>query len=458
MAGEQFPVEEITEEKMDRTNRKKYYLIEQDNTYYRTLKTDQLTKAIERETRTQQEIQAMNIEQWLDENRPGLDEKTKGTLLGNASFVYHLFRNHRDFFENEVVTVEEIKTITFEFLKTDDLQKAFGELSRIERQLEEKLGQAISPEEIEESSRRLLQKDHIIADPQLIEDLPKLAPYQLDERYLTEEAETQTQIIKKYQRQFGNNTVTYTFIIPKEEYQKGATPTFGQDFRKAVLCMYAFAVEQETFSPKFRKEHIFKLQGKQDNEIKGGMYERLDNIFKTIAYATYEIQNDKKGKDYRRTIGHMTNNVNWEGKGRGSFINPTLNTDYFSDLPRRIKRETPSGQFLLIPKDRVTEKRSRDEENFLNYIDTLKGLKKVHAIKVKTIFVNKLGYQTPNLRKMGSGAIRGILDKCLTTAKETGRLKEWNWDYGIPPDYKKILTWKVTLVLSQNKILTQPRE
>jgi len=306
------------------------------------------------------------------------------------------------------------------------------------------------PEEVEDSFQRLLQRKEIIADPKLVKDLPVIAPYQLDKRYFVEETETSTEIIKKYQRQFGNETDTYIFFIPKAEYKENRIPTFGGDMRKALLIACAFAKEQKSLSPMFRKQHIFRLQGKEDSKISRQMYANLDNGWKTLAYATYEIENKKKGKEYRKRIGHIIDNVDWIGKGRGAFINPTLNRKYFSNLAASIEEET-GYQFLSIPKDRVTGKRSRDEDNFLNYIDSLKGMREIYPIQIKTIFVVKLGYRIETLRKIASGNISKILNKCLERAKVTGRLKHWRLDYRGNPSFRNILNWKIKLFLSREE-------
>ena len=58
--------------------------------------------------------------------------------------------------------------------------------------------------------------------------------------------------------------------------------------------------------------------GYSDKEIsrEGKIYTRIDNIFKTLAYGTYEIEARKGGKEYRLKIGHIFTEVNWEGEGR----------------------------------------------------------------------------------------------------------------------------------------------
>lgn len=377
----------------------------------------------------------------LIEQRKDLDHKKAEKWL----YDWYAIKNDKEKvakWKEEIGPLEELVEITRKAEKEGE-RKAKERIKKLKPMFPEP-----PIEEIEDSFQRLLQKKSVVVDPRLIKDLPMIAPSQLDKRYIIEEAETPTDIIKKYQRRFGNKTVTYFFLIPKEEYKEGQVPTFGEHFRKALLIMSAFAVEQKTLSPVFRKEHIFRLEGKADNEIKGGMYESLDNVFKTIAYATYEIENDKKGKEYRRTIGHITDNVNWIGKGRGSCINCVMNRQYWSAVAALIEGE--KGQFISIPKDRLTETLSGDEENFLNYIDSLIGLRNVYPIQVKTIFIEKLGYQIKSLKKMGSSEISRILDQCLNRAKTTGRLKEpfWNYDYKKDPSFKNILNWKIKLFLS----------
>lgn len=373
--------------------------------------------------------------------RKKLNQKEAGKWLYNWYGIEDTEQKLTEW-KKEIGTLEELIEITEEAIREGG-RKAKERIRELKPALPE-----LPVEEIEDSFQRLSQRKNIIVDPKLIKDLPVIAPSQLDKRYLLEETETPTDIIKKYQRRFGNKTVTYVFPIPKEEYKEGQVPTFGEHFRKALLIMSAFAVEQKTLSPVFRKEHIFRLEGKADNEIKGGMYESLDNVFKTIAYATYEIENDKKGKEYRRTIGHITDNVNWIGKGRGSCINCVMNRQYWSAVAALIEGE--KGQFISIPKDRLTETLSGDEGNFLNYIDSLIGLRNVYPIQVKTIFIEKLGYQIKSLKKKGSGEISRILNQCLNRAKTTGRLEEpfWNYDYKKDPSFKNILNWKIKLFLS----------
>jgi len=448
IGGERFPIEEITKEEADRINYEKDYLVEEDNKYYRTTKTDQFEKAMEYELRTQEEIKTINMEQWLEENRPELNEKRRAVLEGNAGFVYHLFRNHRDFFENEVITVEEAKRMTFEYLETEDIQKIFEELSRIERELEEKRKKAISPEEIEESFERMLHRKNIIEDPQLIQDLPKIIPRRLDQRHQVEKTETSEEIMYKYQKTFGNERVTWVFVIPKEKYREGQVPTFGDKARKTLLAIVGFAVEEKNLTPKFKKVHILGLINKDG--IPNRDYDRLNDILQTFAFATYDIENKKQGKGYRRSIGHIIDNVDWYGKGKGSYISVSLNKQYFRNLTSLIEGEKKDSQYLSIPKDRLTETLPPDESNFINYLDSLRGHRRVYPILVKTILTEKLGYPKKDLKAMGLGKIDKILYDCLMTAKKMNRLANWKIiDYG--KNRRDILNYKYSLELVPHK-------
>ncbi len=370
--------------------------------------------------------------------------KNKSKPFPNKEEEEKIMKAMVEFF-GEVLKFEEIqRKVEKEFLKPPPPQLP-------EKKEKEKLKRKfMSPKEIEDSFQMLLRKKEIIADPKFIKDIPSLLPYQLDNRYLIEATETRTDIIKKYRRQFGNDTITYTFLVPKTEQKINRIPTFGADMRKALLIACAFAEEQKTLSPIFRKQHIFKLQGKAQNKISGQTYANLDNGWKTIAYLTYERENNKKGKEYRRRIGHIIDNVDWIGKGRGSYINPTLNRKYFSSLTSYIERKETHDQFLLIPKDRLTQILSRDEENFLNYIDSLKGMRDSYPTLIKTLFISKLGYQIESLKKMGSGQISEILVKCLDRAKTTGRLKKpyWIYNYRNNAHFNNILNWKIKFFLS----------
>lgn len=451
LGGKRFTLTEVTKEEWEKLDPEQEewqpitYL--DDGKKYKTRRTKEYIEAENFEEKIKKEQKNLGISTWVDKNKQSLDEKNRQTLAGNASTIYYNFRINRDLFRHNIITKEQLRDIIFDYLETEDQKRAWQKLFNAEQELEKLKKKPISPEEIEDSFQRLLQKKNIIGDPKLINDLPMIAPPQLDKRHLIEETETSTEIIKKYQRRFGNETITYLLLVPKEEYKKGQIPTFGEHLRKALFIMSAFAHEQKTLSPVFRKEHIFKLEGKVDKEIKGGMYKNLDNALKTIAYITYEIENDKKGKEYRRTIGHITDNISWIGKGRGGLINCAMNRQYWSTITALIEGEKP--QFLSIPKDRLTETLPRDEENFLNYIDSLRGLRHAYAIHIKTIFVKKLGYQIKSLKKMGSGEISRIISQCLDRAIKTGRLREpySEYDYKGNPNFKNILNWKITLFL-----------
>ena len=420
---------------------------------YKIRKTKELLQAAKLDEEIKKEIEELRINDWLDKNRPGLDKELKWGYTQIAGIIYHDFRVKQRLFKNNIITKKQVREIVFDFLKTEkpEPERVYEKLFKAEEKLKELRKKPISPGEIEDTFQRLLQRKEIIADPKLVKDLPVVAPYQLDKRYLVEETETSTEMIKKYERDFGNETVTYTFFIPKAEYKENRIPTFGADMRKALLIACTFAKEQKSLSPIFRKQHIFKLQGKEGNKISGRAYTNLDNGWRTLAYVTYERENNKKGKEYRKRIGHIVDNVDWIGKGRGGFINPTLNRKYFSNLAALIEGEETGYQFLSISKDRLTEKWPRDEENFLNYIDSLKGTREVYPIQIKTIFVEKLGYRMETLRKMGSGQISKTLNKCLERAKVTGRLKHWRLDYRGDPSFRNILNWKIKLFLSREK-------
>ena len=310
--------------------------------------------------------------------------------------------------------------------------------------------QNLSPEEkekIEESYERLSQRKNLITDPQLVEDIPKIAPYRLDKKHLEEKVETKEEVILKYKILFGNEVIFYILIVPKEEYKERQNFTFGDKMRKMLFLITAFAVEEKTFSPTFRKYHILKLINKE--RINNEDYNRLDNIFQTFGYITYDIRNNKKGKEYRRSIGHIIDNIEWLGKGKNSYISVNLNRGYFNKSSPLIEGRKTGYQYISIPKDRLTGKFSKDKDNFLNYLDSLRGQRTVYPILIKTLFMEKLGYTREELKHMGHGEIMKKLNDCLKIARETGRLKDHKYDYMGSALPKNILHWKLNLYLNK---------
>jgi len=306
-------------------------------------------------------------------------------------------------------------------------------------------------EEIEDSFKRLSQREYFLTSSQLVKDLPKFIPYRLDNKQLIEKTETSKEIIAKYQKSFGNEIVTCIFIIPKEKYKEDRTPRFGEKAKKVLLTTVNFAIEEKTLDPKFRKYHILRLISK--DKIFDKDYKRLDNIFQTLACATYDIENKKKGKEYRRSIGHIVDNVDWIGKGKNSYISVNLNKRYFNKLIPLIEGKEQGYQYLSILKNRLTETLSEDESNFLNWIDSLGGRREVYPMMIKTIFIEKLGYTDKKLRKIGTGGIATKLNDCLEKTKELGRLREpyYKYVYGKEKSFKTILQWKLKLYLKRNQ-------
>ncbi len=315
--------------------------------------------------------------------------------------------------------------------------------------------ESMLPEEVEDSFERLSRRKYFRTDSQLIKDLPKLVPLHLREKYLVERTETAGEIIEKYQKPFGNELVTYIFMIPKEEYRGRQVPTFGGDARKVLLAAVAFAIEEKTLHPSFRKYHILKFINKDKVEKRD--YSRLDSILQTLAFASYDISNKKKGKEYRRSIGHIIDNVDWLGKGKNAYIYVSLNQKYFSQLASWIEEKEMLSSYLDLPKDRLIKTESRDAANFLNWLDGLKGLREVHPILIKTIFTEKLGYTKLSLKKLGPGRIATKLDCCLGVAKASGRLRDpyWKYDYGENKSFRKILRWKLQIYLAKRRNLAK---
>lgn len=315
---------------------------------------------------------------------------------------------------------------------------------------------SILPEEVEDSFQRLSRRKSFIAAPKLIKDLPKLMPARLDKKYLIEKTETAEEIIEKYQKLVGNELVTYVFVIRKEEYKEGKVPTFGDKARKVLLATVAFAIEEQTFHPIFKKYHILKFINKE--KINNRDYSRLDNIFQTLASVSYDISNKKKGKEYRRSIGHIIDNVDWLGKGKNAHICVSLNQRYFSQLASRIEGKEKLSAYLNFPKDRLIKTENRDAANFLNWIDGLKGVRGVYPIIVKNLFTEKLGYTKVSLKKLGWGRITVKLQCCLDVAKDSGRLRKpyWEYDYGEHKSFKEVLRWKLQIYLTKQGPKKEP--
>ncbi len=317
--------------------------------------------------------------------------------------------------------------------------------------------ESILPEEVEDSFQRLSRRKSFITYPKLIKDMSKLVPFRLDGKYLVEKTETSEEIIEKYQKLYGNDLVTYIFMIPKEEYKEGKVPTFGDKARKVLLATVGFAIEEKTLHPRFRKYHILKFINK--DKINNRDYSRLDNIFQTLAFASYDISNKKKGKEYRRSIGHIIDNVDWLGKGKNAYICVSLNRRYFSQLASQTEEKEALSAYLDLPKDRLIKTEPRDAANFLNWVDSLKGFREVYPIIIKTLFTEKLGYTKVSLEKLGGGKISAKLQCCLDVAINSGRLRDpyWKYDYGKgDKSIKNILNQKLRIYLTKQGSKKEP--
>jgi len=207
------------------------------------------------------------------------------------------------------------------------------------------------------------------------------------------------------------------FIIPKGE----DLPSFHRYAQSVFFSMIPFAMVQKTLNPYIKKEHQYKLLGEKTH-----YYEYIDEILKTLATGYWDYENNKKGKEYRRSIGHLVNSVELFGKGKGSYykveMNPTIMESLKSIIEGKRGSEIPS--FVMYPLKTLQQKptrKTRAGESVLRY----RGLKRIFPIQIRT-FLTRMGISKKEIEIKSLKYLMGMLEKGLEEVKKQGF--DWELD------------------------------
>ena len=181
------------------------------------------------------------------------------------------------------------------------------------------------------------------------------------------------------------------------------------------FSMMPFAIAQKTLNPYIKKEHQYKLLGE-----KPFYYRSIDDVLKTFTTGYWDYENKKKGKEYRRNIGHPISSVKFFGKGRGSYFKPDINPIIAESLKAILegKKGEDIPGFTQYPLYMLTYKPTREiraGESLLKY----KGIKTIHPLTIRT-FLTKMGITKKEMEKKSERFLMEMVDKGLKQAKEQG--------------------------------------
>jgi len=180
-----------------------------------------------------------------------------------------------------------------------------------------------------------------------------------------------------------------------------------------LFSMIPFAMVQKTLNPYIKKEHQYKILGK-----KSFYYKNINDILKTLTTGYWDYENKKKGKEYKRDIGHLINRVEVFGKGRGSYFKPELNPIIAESLKAILGGKKPT--FVKYPLHMLAYKPTREiraGESLLRY----KGIKTIYPLGIRT-FLTRMGITKKEMKK-SLRFLMEMVDKGLKQAEEHG----FNW-------------------------------
>lgn len=235
-------------------------------------------------------------------------------------------------------------------------------------------------------------------------------------------------------------TYKITYIGKKDEL-----PSFSHQTGAVFWISSAAAYLQGTASPTIPMSDISNLLNESRRE-------RIEQSFVSLFNTSIDWTANKGGKQYRRILTRPFSQVEFEGKGKGATVRPTINQAYVKSL-QQIGQ--PGGQYVKIPKQLLAAKKYNMQTlNYFKYLFGLQGHKRVYPIKVETLLIKKAGYSEAKLNKTAATGKDSIYDKTqvlLQSAEDVGLLEGYQLDTASDRTGIKWRLWKVNQRLGSFK-------
>lgn len=314
-----------------------------------------------------------------------------------------------------------------EIMKAQGIDKEKAKQFVIQWWLKEK--EQKSPSQLSFNIKELKNMPFIPIDTETHEVLPLTIPDRLNQNeFISSVADPNTgDVLLSYKKEIGDIKISYLWVVPKSLVDKADIPSVGKLTRDIFISSIGFAIQQDTLSPTIKKEQQLELFGK---EKKSWYYNKIDDAYNTLAHGTYVIEVNKKGKDYRREVGHFYNKVEWVGKGKDSHIVVHINEDFVKAAKAFIEKQKPPA-FVPYPPKQLSAPSDEYFSRLQDYILNKDGLRTVYPISLKTLFLSILKIKEKNLKHKGPTEMLNILQTRLLKAKDEGILEKWEF---IPPD------------------------
>jgi len=230
--------------------------------------------------------------------------------------------------------------------------------------------------------------------------------------------------------------------------QTGDLPTFSHLTGAVLWSSWEAAHLQGTASPEIQMSDLSKLLDEKKRS-------RIEKTFESIFNTSWEWNNNKGGKEYKRILTRPFSQVEFTGKGKGASVRPTINQAYVKSL-QQIGQ--PGSQFIKIPRQLIAASKKFDNYtlNYFKYLVGLTGHRSAYKPLVKTILIKYAGYPEKKLKKMsitGDDSIYDLIHSLCKSAVNVGLLKDYQLDTRADRTAKNWKVWKVRQTLGSFKDL-----
>ncbi len=232
----------------------------------------------------------------------------------------------------------------------------------------------------------------------------------------------------------------------------GELPVFSHLTGSLLWLVSSVAHLQGTASPEIQMSDLEYILKTKDRK-------RIIRSIDSVSYTTYETENKKIDKDYRRTvITSPFSQVEFAGKGKGATVRITINQAYVKNL-QQIGQ--PGVQFYKYPKQLLSAYKKYDlyTFNFFKYLIKFIGHRSAYKPLVKTVLVKYAGYSESQLKKIpgvsekSNNDIYNLIHRLCKSAVSVGLLKDYQLDTRADRTAKNWKVWKVRLTIGSLKDL-----
>ena len=337
-----------------------------------------------------------------------------------------------------------------------EIKRLQKELKQTRKELAEVKRERAGKKGIPPNFQALKQLELFPVDPNAYDLIPWIIPDGLSKNELiySEDLPDESRILK-YRKVYQSHRVTYTWIIPAEI--KDGIPTVGRLARKVAFATYGFYFQQKTNGPEIKPAEMLSLLGVGEKQLSagGGKYQYLVNIYRTLAYGTYELESWVREKWKIDKVGHFFSEVDFSpGKKKINIIKPYF-SPYAIETLHKFLQDQPGGRYIAYNQKLLRAPISREAEKFLRQLGIYRNLQRPVSVNaLRKIFSQPkwLGFTKSRLESLRPKKINEILMDILTTAKEEGIIDRWEFDYKGNPDSRKkavILSWGLKIYMAQ---------